>query len=166
MLDVGTGHGYLAYVLAAYLQEHWGSATQLQVVGIDSNKKAIDYCNSLRSQINHPLGFLTFEEQTLEQFMARGGHFDLIVGGFYMPPSLHQLLTDHLHESSKAKSANSMGVWATDSLSGQSLYSFLHSVKEGKLIQEEIMSTMFSMPTVQSNVSKYFLEDEELDIAQ
>ena len=51
ILDVGTGHGYLAYAISAYLTQHHKQIVQFEVVGIDSNEKAIEFCNSIKNDV-------------------------------------------------------------------------------------------------------------------
>lgn len=51
--------------------------------------------------------------------------YDVIIGGFYMPPSLHDNLLNKLEYSSHQNQRNTCGIWPTDSQSGQSLYSFV-----------------------------------------
>jgi protein-L-isoaspartate O-methyltransferase len=102
VLDVGTGHGYLSFVIANFINEvltHTKNSLNYRVIGIDCNSKSIEQCNALKNIIKtnqHSPINLIFESQTLQSRLAQSEHYDIIIGGFYMPPSYHTSLLNKI----------------------------------------------------------------------
>ena len=90
VLDIGTGHGYLAYVIAAFMdrmaQEH-SYKGEFDITGIDAIQACIKYCEDLGSVVNRHKS-LIFKNISLQKYINSNANkkFDVIIGGFYIPP--------------------------------------------------------------------------------
>ena len=53
ILDIGCGHGYLAYVIAKYFEKVINGVEHLQcsILGIDAIGEAVDSCRELRPRV-------------------------------------------------------------------------------------------------------------------
>lgn len=74
---------------------------------------------------------------------------DVIIGGYYFEEDLSKRLLQKL-------ASDGVGIWPTRSDHGQALYKLQKDKEKVYLIE-----TLFSMPVVKSEVSKYFITEED-----
>lgn len=73
----------------------------------------------------------------------------MIIGGYFMEEDISDMLCDKLSDKG-------IGVWPTRSEMGQALFAIDKNKNKKYLIE-----TLFSMPVAKSEVSKYFITDED-----
>ena len=72
----------------------------------------------------------------------------MIIGGYFVDEIMSDKLVGRLADGG-------VGIWPTRSDHGQALYKL-----QAKREKVYLMETLFSMPVVRSNVSKYFIEED------
>jgi methylase of polypeptide subunit release factors len=58
VLDVGTGHGYLAFLIAKILERR--NIVDYSITGVDINEEAIQFCRNIHSKHYQIRGHLAF----------------------------------------------------------------------------------------------------------
>lgn len=134
ILDIGTGHGYLSFLISQILKQK--SVTGSVVEAIDIHSESIDKCKQIQREHFKESNIL-FESADLGEYLkGKREKYDVILGGYYFDEVTSARLTDQL-------SQDGVGVWPTRSDHGQALYK-VRPQKE----KVYLMETLFSMPVV------------------
>lgn len=68
------------------------------VIGIDSNHQAIEFSKSLKNKYETLEEFpevknINFQAESFEDAMNKQDSYDIVIGGFYMPPAFNEILS-------------------------------------------------------------------------
>lgn len=105
ILDIGTGNGYLAFVISSLISSIFKkSRLGFNVIGIDSNHQAIEFSKSLKNKYETLEEFpevknINFQAESFEDTMNKQDSYDIVIGGFYMPPAFNEILSQKLKKS-------------------------------------------------------------------